>query len=348
MVTLNKYKALTEHAKRRLLVYNDSEVDAADVVGLLNGIGYTAITVVTDARNLMAALTTAGAYATLVIDLRMPNLDGLKGIYFIRKKFSAAELPILAISDADAPELCSAALLAGANDHLFRPVDPVDVGLRIRNLLTIRSLYKSGQDAQNTLAREVAARTSKLNMLIQNGLLMSRIKNPDTLIRHTLFEGRRILHCDAATMYKVTPQRSLSFCMRTRADGLPDGEIALYDPATGLPNDRYASTWCALNQQAVRIDDVYTETRFDLSGTRSIDSHTGYRTVSMLTVPVMPREGYVLGVLQFINKLDADTDEVIAFSDEMVTWVEALASQAAVALDNLALNQAQRTQLQSV
>jgi CheY-like chemotaxis protein len=348
MVTLNKYKALIEHAKRRLLVYNDSEVDAADVVGLLKSIGYTAVTVVTDPRNLMAALTTAGAYATLVIDLRMPNLDGLKGIYFIRKKFSAAELPILAISDADAPELCSAALLAGANDHLFRPVDPVDVGLRIRNLLTIRSLYKSGLDAQNTLAREVAARTSKLNMLIQNGLLMSRIKNPDTLIRHTLFEGRRILHCDAATMYKVTPQRSLSFCMRTRADGLPDGEIALYDPATGLPNDRYASTWCALNQQAVRIDDVYTETRFDLSGTRSIDSHTGYRTVSMLTVPVMPREGYVLGVLQFINKLDADTDEVIAFSDEMVTWVEALASQAAVALDNLALNQAQRTQLQSV
>ena len=60
------------------------------------------------------------------------------------------------------------------------------------------------------------------------------------------------------------------------------------------------------------------------------------------------REGYVLGVLQFINKLDDDTDAVIPFSDEMVTWVEALASQAAVALDNLALNQAQRTQLQSV
>jgi CheY-like chemotaxis protein len=348
MVTLNKYKALTEHAKRRLLVYNDSEVDAADVVGLLTSIGYSAVTVVTDPRNLMAALTTDGAYATLVIDLRMPNLDGLKGIYFIRKKFSAAELPILAISDADAPELRSAALLAGANDHLFRPIDPGDVGLRIRSLLTIRTIYKSGQDAQKTMAREVAARTSKLNMLIQNGLLMSRIKNPDTLIRHTLFEGRRILNCDAATMYKVTPQRTLRFCMRTRADGLPDSEIALYDPATGLPNDRYASTWCALNQQAVRIDDVYTETRFDLSGTRSFDSHTGYRTVSMLTVPVMPREGYVLGVLQFINKLDADSDEVIAFSDEMVTWVEALASQAAVALDNLALNQAQRSQLQSV
>jgi hypothetical protein len=44
--------------------------------------------------------------------------------------------------------------------------------------------------------------------------------------------------------------------------------------------------------------------------------------------------------LQFINKLDTDTDAVIPFSDEMVTWVEALASQAAVALDNLALHAA--------
>jgi CheY-like chemotaxis protein len=344
----SKHQALPDHARRRLLVYNDSEIDAADVVSLLNSIGYTAVTVVTDPRNLIATLATAGAYATLVIDLRMPNLDGLKSIYFVRKKFSAAELPILAISDADTPELCNAALLAGANDHVFRPIDPIDVGLRIRHLLTIRTIYKSGRDAQNNLAHEVAARTSKLNMLIQNGLLMSKIKNPDTLIRHTLFEGRRILHCDAATMYRVTPQRSLRFCMRTRSDGLPDSEIALYDSMTGLPNEHYASTWCALNLQPVRIDDVYSETRFDLSGTRSFDTHTGYRTVSMLTVPLMPREGYLLGVLQFINKLDAETDAVIPFSDEMVTWVEALASQAGVALDNLALHQAQRAQSEPV
>jgi DNA-binding response OmpR family regulator len=344
MVIQNKYKALPEHAKRRLLVFNDSEVDAAGVAGLLKRIGYTAITVVTDPRKLMSTLSGAGSYAALLIDLRMPDLDGLKGIYLIRQEFSAAELPILAVSDADAPELCNAALLAGANDHIGRPIDPVDVGLRIRNLLTIRSIYKSGQDAQNNLVREVAARTSTLNMLVQNGLLMSKMTDPNTLIRHTLFEGRRILNCDAATLYRVTPQRTLRFSMRTRDDGLPDTEILLYDPETGLPNDRYASTWCALNRKPVRIDDVYTETRFDLSGTRSFDAHSGYRTVSMLTVPMMPREGYVLGVLQFINKLDPDTQEVIAFSDEMVTWVEALASQAAVALDNLALNDAQRAQ----
>ncbi|MBP6483933.1 MAG: response regulator [Rhodoferax sp.] len=341
---MEKHSALPIHAGRRLLVYYDYPFGADLVVNLLHGVGYTDVTVVTDAYSLMSAVSGSGDFATLLMDLRMPHLDGLKCIYLIRSEFSAAELPIMAISDAGTPELCNAALLAGANDHLYRPMEPVDVGLRIRNLLTVRGIRDADQDAQTQLEREVAARTAKLNMLVQNGLLMSRVTDPSTLIRHTLFEGRRILHCDAATMYRVTPQRSLRFAMRTLDDGLPDTEIALFDAETGRPNDRYASTWCALNQRPVRIDDVYRETRFDLSGTRSFDAHSGYRTVSMLTVPMMPREGYVLGVLQFINKLDPQTQAVIAFTDEMVTWVEALASQGAVALDNLALHAARGTQ----
>jgi CheY-like chemotaxis protein len=339
-VAIEKHSALPVHARRRLLVYQDSPSDEDHIVTLLQSVGYTDITVVTDHHGLVSALSGDGVFATLLIDLRMPHLEGLKCIYLIRTKFSAAELPIMAISEAGTPELCNAALLAGANDHLYRPLDPVDVGLRMRNLLNVRGIFDVEQHTQTQLAREVEWRTAKLNMLIQNGMLMSKVRSPNTLIRHMLFEGRRILHCDAATMYRVTPQRTLLFAMRTLDDGLPDTEIALYDPETGLPNSRHASTWCALNQRAIRIDDVYAQTRFDLSGTRRFDAHSGYRTVSMLTVPMMPREGCVLGVLQFINKLDPQTNAVIAFTDEMVTWVEALASQGAVALDNLALNAA--------
>jgi GAF domain-containing protein len=63
--------------------------------------------------------------------------------------------------------------------------------------------------------------------------------------------------------------------------------------------------------------------------------------VSTLTVPLIPRGGEVLGVLQFINKLDADTGAVVPFPPELVPLVEALAAQAAVTLANLALQDAQ-------
>jgi CheY-like chemotaxis protein len=282
----------------------------------------------------------AASFDVLLVDLRMPELDGLKAIYVIRETFSAAQLPILAISDDGLAELCNAGLLAGANDHVVRPIDPIDVALRVRNLLTIHDIYKASQDIQNNLEREVQARTAKLNMLIENGLLMSMTRDRTALIRHTLFEGRRLLHCDAATLFLRTDRQTLRFSMRTRDDALVEREIPLYDESTGLPNERFASTWCALHKQSLRIDDVYSETRFDLSGTRSFDEATGYKTVSTLNVPLIPRGGEVVGVLQFINKLDDDSNVAIPFSAELVPLVEALAAQAAVTLANLALNDA--------
>lgn len=340
MITKKKYTAAPEHTHSPILVFNDSAVDVASVVNLLEGMGYQAVTFITEPRQLLSTLS-GTRFDAMLVDLRMPHLDGLKAIYLIRESFSAAELPILAISDDGIAELCNAGLLAGANDHVVRPIDPIDVALRVRNLLTIHDIYTASQDIQNNLEREVQARTAKLNMLIENGLLMSMTRDRTALIRHTLFEGRSLLHCDAATLYLRTDRQTLRFSMRTRGDDLADTEIPLFDAATGQPNERFAATWCATHKQSLRIDDVYAETRFDLSGTRSFDDASGYKTVSTLTVPLIPRGGEVVGVLQFLNKLDDDTGAVIPFPVELVPLVEALAAQAAVTLANLALQDSQ-------
>lgn len=340
MITKKKYTAAPEHAKSRILVFNDSAVDVASVVNLLEGMGYQAVTPLSDPGQLLTTLSTI-RFDAMLVDLRMPRLDGLKAIYLIRETFSAAELPILTISDDGLAELCNAGLLAGANDHVVRPIDPIDVALRVRNLLTVHGIYKTSQDIRNNLEREVQARTAKLNMLIENGLLMSMTRDRTALFRHTLFEGRSLLHCDAATLYLRTNRQTLRFSMRTRGDDLSETEIPLYDETTGQSNERYAATWCAIHKQSLRIDDVYAETRFDLSGTRSFDEASGYKTVSTLTVPLIPRGGDLVGVLQFINKLDDDTNAVIPFPVELVPLVEALAAQAAVTLSNLALQDAQ-------
>lgn len=336
--TIHKYIALPQHAQSRILVFNDSPIDVVEVVNLLKRMGYTTVTPMTDPRQVMTTVVDGSRVDAVLMDLRMPHLDGLKTIYLIRRTFSAAQLPILAISDAGAPELCHAALLAGANDHLTRPIDPIVVALRLRNLLMIHDLYQSSQDSRNDLEREVVAGTAKLNLLIENGQLMSLTRDRSTLIRHTLFEGRRLLHCDAATLYLVTANKTLRFSMRTRDDELAETEIPLYDPVTGQPNERYASTWCALHKKSIRIDNVYGQSGFDLSGTRRFDSASGYRTVSTLSVPMMVGEGDVVGVLQFINKLDPDNNAVIPFPSDLLPLVEALAAQSAVALDHLATN----------
>lgn len=336
MIAKEKYIATAEHALRRILVFNASAVDAMNVVSLLEGLEYREVNAVTDPRHVMATLN-AASFDAMLVDLRMPQLDGLRIIYLIRETFSAAELPILTISDDGLTELCNASLLAGANDHIVRPMDPIDLALRLRNLLTIHDIYEASQDIRYNLEREVIARTAKLNMLIENGLLMSTTHDRTALIRHTLFEGRSLLQCDAATLFLLTDHKTLRFSMRTRDDLLEDEEIPLYEAKTGLPNTHFAATWCALHKQSLRIDNVYEEDQFDLSGTRKFDAATGYKTVSTLTVPLIPLGGPLLGVLQFINKLDPRTHAVIAFPAELVPLVEALAAQAAVTLADLAL-----------
>ena len=185
------------------------------------------------------------------------------------------------------------------------------------------------------------ASREKLEDLIAAGLNMSRERDRMGLLQKMLWGARQLTHCDAVTLYTVTEQRTLKFALRTRADNLPVREIPLHDPS-GRENTQFVSAFVALRNQPVVIDDVYSETRFDLSGTRGFDATSGYRTVSMLALPLAPREGEVIGVLQLMNALDPVTGQVVPFDDETVRLASALAAQAAVSLDNHQLVQAQQ------
>jgi len=176
----------------------------------------------------------------------------------------------------------------------------------------------------------------RLASLIEIGISLSAERDRDKLLQLILEHGRRLCQCDAATMYLVTGDDRLTFSLRTRGDPLPVGHLDLHDPHSGAPNERHLATWVALHPHSVLIDDAYDEPRFDLSGTHEIDRLSGYRTVSMLTVPMRARTGVVVGVLQFLNALDED-GRIVPFGRSLVPFAEALAAQAAVAIDNHAL-----------
>ncbi len=196
--------------------------------------------------------------------------------------------------------------------------------------------------------RELAARQARhMQRLTEIGLALSGEQNRDRLLEMIVELARSLTHADAGTLYIVDEDKThLNFVvlqndtMNTRMGGTSGNPITLppvklYDDA-GQPNHANVSSYAALTGQFVNIPDVYCAEGFDFTGPRRYDAATGYRSQSMLVMPMRNHENEVIGVLQLLNAKDQD-GTVREFSDEGLEAVRSLATQAAVALTNTQL-----------
>lgn len=188
--------------------------------------------------------------------------------------------------------------------------------------------------------------------LIELGIALSAERKHDRLMELILKGAKSMTNADGGTLYTVTEGRdglqfeimlndSLNVAMGgTTGKPIPFPPLKLYGE-NGEPNHKNVSSYCALSGSTVNIADAYCVDKFDFAGTKAFDEKTGYRSKSFLTVPLRNRDGLVIGVLQLINAQGAD-GSVQEFSADITPLIEALASQAAVAMDNANLIQAQK------
>ncbi|MEF2145835.1 MAG: HD domain-containing phosphohydrolase [Desulfovibrionaceae bacterium] len=179
------------------------------------------------------------------------------------------------------------------------------------------------------------------------GLALSSEPRIERIFEMIVEEARSLTRADAGTLYIVNDERDfLDFVvlqnntMGIRKGGASGDEIDLppvpLRHPDGSPNHDNVSSYVALTGKHVNIPDVYNADGFDFQGTRAYDQATGYRSTSMLVMPMRNHEDEIIGVLQLLNAQDA-SGKVCAFSDQRLDLVGALASQAAVALTNVQL-----------
>ncbi len=181
------------------------------------------------------------------------------------------------------------------------------------------------------------------------GLALSAEKNIKKLLEVIVDYARDLSHADAGTLYILDEDKEhLRFeimqndTMKTRIGGTSEVEISLPKVplhSDGKPNYYNVSSYTALTGETVNIPDVYKAKEFDFTGPREYDASTGYRSKSMLVIPMKNHENNIIGVLQLLNSQIPETGEVVAFSKDYVDLVASLASQAAVALTNTQLIQ---------
>lgn len=205
--------------------------------------------------------------------------------------------------------------------------------------------------------RSLEERVAELELLYRVGISLSAERDKDRLVEMILLEAKQLCNADGGTLYLRNDEDQLEFAiLRNDTLGLAQGgttgvEVALPPIsivlAGGEPNRRNVATWAAHTGQTINIADAYDAKGFDFSGTKAFDQRSGYRSKSFLTCPMVNNRGRVIGVLQLINARDSKTGGIISFSPERQRIVEALASQAAIALDNKLLLEAQKQLLES-
>ena len=94
------------------------------------------------------------------------------------------------------------------------------------------------------------------------------------------------------------------------------------------------AAYVGLTGETVNLPDAYKAEGFDFTGTKMFDKKFGYHSKSFLTVPLKNHEDEIIGVLQLLNAQTQKTKKIISFKPEIQKMVEALASQAAVAITN--------------
>jgi HD-GYP domain-containing protein (c-di-GMP phosphodiesterase class II) len=191
-------------------------------------------------------------------------------------------------------------------------------------------------------------RSAELQSLNDIGVALSAERDIDTLLEMILTKSREITGADAGSLYLVERTEE--------TPGIGEGglrfKLAQNDSVTFsfkeslLPlDDRSMAGYAALHNKPMREADAYQlapGAPYQVS--REFDERSGYRTKSMLVVPMQDHLGQVIGVVQLINKkhdpsvvlqpVSMVEEEVIPFTSVDEDLVGSLASQAAVAYQN--------------
>jgi putative two-component system response regulator len=145
----------------KLLVIDDEPVNVALLEELLAESGYTRVRSVTDSRQALAVCLEFSP-DLILLDLMMPHVDGLTILEEVRSRHNDGFVPVIVLTADATEETKRRALRAGATDFLLKPLDQIDVLLRIRNLLQVRQLQLQLDNQRSALEEAVRSRSEEL------------------------------------------------------------------------------------------------------------------------------------------------------------------------------------------
>jgi HD-GYP domain-containing protein (c-di-GMP phosphodiesterase class II) len=283
-----------------------------------------------------------GGHAVVVADTAVV----LRGDAFAEKLVSNAlrdDHALILVGDAD-PRL-EPLFARGVFDLVDRKLEGARLMLALRNAFEMLELKERAENRARWLRRY----RYEAGTLIESARDLARERDIDKLLATVLERCRYLAGADAGSIYIVegtdpdVTRRQLRFKLsQNESLTLPTGEFVMPISMRSIAGS------VAITRKLVAIEDVYdlpADSPFQFDP--SFDKRVGYRTRSILAVPLVSAQDEVIGVVQLINKKrdprerlrtpDDAIEHVVPFDERSVELVASLAAQAGVALENATL-----------
>src|SRR6266568_109526 len=153
-----------------ILIVDDLEANVLLLEQMLRGAGYTRITSTRDPYA-VCDLHRANHYDLILLDLRMPGMDGFQVMEGLKEIETDGYLPVLAVTAQPAHKL--RALQCGAKDFVSKPFDLAEILMRVHNMLEVRLLHEAARNYGKQL--EALALNDPLTGLANRRLLADRM-----------------------------------------------------------------------------------------------------------------------------------------------------------------------------
>ncbi|HEY0436834.1 MAG TPA: adenylate/guanylate cyclase domain-containing protein, partial [Phenylobacterium sp.] len=185
-------------------------------------------------------------------------------------------------------------------------------------LLIFSQMVILAQRLSSAITAEAQTNTD-LRRLLDVNISISSEMQLDALLQKIVQVTSKVIHAERSSLFLYDPRSGELWS--TVAEGVSGGQIR-------FPSDRGLAGWVFTHGETVNLDDAYKDERFNAE----VDTETGYRTHSVLTVPVTTRDGRRVGVMQALNRTEG-----VGFGKADQERMMAFAAQAAVAIENATL-----------
>lgn len=176
----------------------------------------------------------------------------------------------------------------------------------------------AGSLEPHQLAAALAREQKKVALVQEVSRALATVHELTPLLAIIMEKVTELMEADRSTLYLLSEDGRELWSKVTQGGEVVEIRLAVGEGIAG---------WVAESRQVVNLPDAYEDERFQAA----VDVKSGYRTKSILCVPMLSGVGGLFGVLQVLNK----TGGPFTAADEDL--LSALASQAAIAIENAKL-----------